>query len=123
VGTVLLQEGKRTSPSLKHTRQVLNPIAYYLATFTPVERNYDIYKWELLAIMKSLAHWQPYLGWMKEQFMILTDHANLQYWKPQRISTDEQLDGIWTSKNTTMKSNTFPAAPIYQQMPYHNHLE
>jgi hypothetical protein len=31
--------------------------------------------------MKSLAHWQPYLGWMKEPFTILTDHANLQYWK------------------------------------------
>jgi hypothetical protein len=30
-----------------------------------------------LAIIKSLAHWQPYLGWTKEPFTILTDHTNL----------------------------------------------
>jgi hypothetical protein len=37
--------------------------------------------------MKSLAHWQPYLGWTKEPFTILTDHANLQYWKsPQNLN-------------------------------------
>jgi 3-mercaptopyruvate sulfurtransferase SseA len=31
--------------------------------------------------MKSLTHWRPYLGWTGEPFTILTDHANLQYWK------------------------------------------
>ena len=31
--------------------------------------------------MKSLAHWRSYLGWTKKPFTILTDHANLQYWK------------------------------------------
>jgi hypothetical protein len=57
VGTILLQEGK-TSPALaKCAKPVTHPIAYYSATFTPTEHNYDIYKWELLAIMKSLAHW------------------------------------------------------------------
>jgi hypothetical protein len=82
MGAVLSQEGKHTTPSLlKHTKPVLNPIAYYSATFTPVKRNYNIYEQELLAIMKSLAHCQPYLGWTKEPFTILTDHANLQYWK------------------------------------------
>jgi hypothetical protein len=34
--------------------------------------------------MKLLAHWRPYLGWTKEPFTILTDHANLQYWKAPR---------------------------------------
>jgi hypothetical protein len=81
VGAVLSQEGK-TSPTLaKRSKPVIHPTAYYFATFTPTERNYDIYERELLAIMKSLAHWRPYLGWTKEPFMILTDHANLQYWK------------------------------------------
>jgi hypothetical protein len=54
VGAVLLQEGdkhpRKTSPT-KH------PIAYYSATFTPTERNYNIYERELLALMKALAHW------------------------------------------------------------------
>jgi hypothetical protein len=57
MGTILSQEGK-TSPTLaKRAKPVTHPIAYYSATFTPTERNYDIYKWELLAIMKSLVHW------------------------------------------------------------------
>jgi len=30
---------------------------YYSATFTPTEQNYNIYEWELLAIMKALTHW------------------------------------------------------------------
>jgi len=37
--------------------------------------------------MKSLQHWHPYLGWTKEPFTILTDHANLTYWKfPQNLN-------------------------------------
>jgi hypothetical protein len=57
VGAILLQEGK-TSPTLaKRAKPITHPIAYYSATFTPMERNYDIYERELLAIMKSLAHW------------------------------------------------------------------
>jgi hypothetical protein len=88
VGAVLSQEGPHTSPALaKRTKPVLHPTAYYSATFTPTERNYDIYERELLAVMKSLAHWRPYLGWTKEPFTILTDHANLQYWKsPQNLN-------------------------------------
>jgi hypothetical protein len=84
VGAVLSQEGK-TSPALaKRAKPATHPIAYYSATFTPMEQNYDIYERELLAIMKSLAHWRPYLGWTKEPFTILTDHTNLQYWKSPR---------------------------------------
>src|SRR6266852_1034030 len=84
VGAVLSQKGE-SSPFLnKRTKPAIHPIAYYSATFTPTERNYDIYERELLAVMKSLAHWRPYRGWTKEPFVILTDHANLQYWKAPR---------------------------------------
>jgi hypothetical protein len=83
LGAVLSQEGGPTDTIQPDNKQKpkLHPIAYYSATFTLTEQNYDIYERELLAIMKSLAHWQPYLGWMKTPFLILTDHANLQYWK------------------------------------------
>jgi hypothetical protein len=81
VGAVLSQEGKTSTTLAKRSKPVIHPTAYYSATFTPTERNYDIYERELLAIMKSLAHWRLYLGWTKEPFKILTDHANLQYWK------------------------------------------
>ena len=84
VGTVLSQEGETTPSLAAHNKPVLHPIAYFLATFTPTEHNYDIYERELLAVMKSLAHWRPYLGWTKHPFTIMTDHANLQYWKSPR---------------------------------------
>jgi hypothetical protein len=53
VGAVLLQEGQMSKLQL---------VEFFSTTFTPTERNYNIYKRELLAIMKSLAHWRPYLG-------------------------------------------------------------
>jgi hypothetical protein len=54
---------------------------YYSATFTPTERNYNIYDQELLVVMKALNHWRQYLGWTKVPFTIMMDHATLQYWK------------------------------------------
>jgi hypothetical protein len=84
MGAVLSQKRKNSASLRKHTKPKTHPITYYSATFTPIEWNYNIYKQELLAIMKSLAHWQPYLGWTKEPFTILTNHANLQYWKAPR---------------------------------------
>src|SRR6266550_4311458 len=84
MGAILSQEGELTPSLAKQTKPTLHPTAYYSAMFTPTERNYDIYKRELLAVMKSLAHWRPYLGWTKEPFTIMTDHANLQYWKSPR---------------------------------------
>ena len=83
MGAVLSQEGDipTTSALSKCQKPILHPIAYYLATFIPAKQNYDIYERELLAVMKALSHWRPYLGWTKEPFTIMTDHANLQYWK------------------------------------------
>jgi hypothetical protein len=43
MGAILSQEGG--SLTLKPNQKLkLHPIAYYLATFTQTERNYDIYK-------------------------------------------------------------------------------
>src|SRR5260370_15192611 len=82
VGAILSQvAGVNDMPPLKNSKPKLHPLAYYSATLSPAERNYDIYERELLAMMKSLAHWRHYLGWTKFLFIILTNHANLQYWK------------------------------------------
>ena len=78
VGAVLSQEGEINPRTKKPTQQ---PIAYYSATFTPTERNYDIYERELLAIIKALTHWRPHLAATKDPVTILTDHTNLTYWK------------------------------------------
>ena len=85
VGTVLSQEGEITTPSIeKCQKPTLHPIMFYSAMFTPTEQNYDIYNRELLAVMKALYHWWPYLAWLKEPFTILTNHTNLTYWKAPR---------------------------------------
>jgi RNase H-like domain found in reverse transcriptase/Reverse transcriptase (RNA-dependent DNA polymerase)/Integrase zinc binding domain/Chromo (CHRromatin Organisation MOdifier) domain len=80
VGAILSQEG---GPNTQN-RTKYHPVAYYSATFTETERNYDIYDRELLAIMKAITHWRPYLIWTKEPFKIFTDHANLLHWKSPR---------------------------------------
>jgi RNase H-like domain found in reverse transcriptase len=87
VGAILSQEGGPTDQNTAQNttwKPRLHPVAYYSAMFTETEHNYDIYERELLAIMKAITHWQPYLIWTKEPFTILTDHANLLHWKSPR---------------------------------------
>jgi hypothetical protein len=90
MGAILSQKGGSDTLMMTLETQeklVLHPIAYYSATFTLTQWNYDIYNWELLAIMMVLSHWRQYLGWTKVPFTIMTDHANLQYWKsPQNLT-------------------------------------
>jgi RNase H-like domain found in reverse transcriptase len=83
VGAILLQEGGTTDQTTNQKLR-LHPVAYYSATFTETEHNYDIYERERLAIIKAITHWRPYLIWTKEPFTILTDHTNLLHWKSPR---------------------------------------
>jgi RNase H-like domain found in reverse transcriptase len=66
LGAILLQErGSEDTPNTPEafkTQPKLHPITYYLATFTPMEQNYDVYERELLAVIKALVHWRPYLA-------------------------------------------------------------
>jgi len=85
VGAILLQEGD-INPQ-KPSKPRLHPIAYYSAMFTLTERNYDIYKRELLAVIKALQHWRPHLAWTPHPFTLITDHANLMFWKhPRKVN-------------------------------------
>jgi hypothetical protein len=89
MGAVLSQKGGSNTLTMtleQWKKLVLHLITYYSATFTPTQRNYDIYDQELLAIMMALNHWRQYLEWTKVPFMIMTDHVNLQYWiSPQNL--------------------------------------
>jgi hypothetical protein len=61
-------------------------VAYYSATFTPTEQNYDIYEREFLAVKKAIEHWRAYLIWTEHPFIIKMDHENLTYWKtPKKL--------------------------------------
>jgi len=82
VGTVLSQEGESTNSKPK-----CHPVAYYSATFTPTEQQYDIYKQEFLAVIKALENWRAYLIWTKTPFIIETNHKNLMFWKsPKKLN-------------------------------------
>ena len=84
MGAVLSQEGE-LNPRMKKPSQ--HPIAYYSATFTPTERNYDIYERELLAVLKALEHWRPHVAATDIPVTILTDHTNLTFWKiPRKLN-------------------------------------
>ena len=58
-----------------------HPVAYRSQSLSPVERNYEIHDRELLAIMRALEDWRPYLLGAMHPFEIWTDHQNLTYFK------------------------------------------
>ena len=65
----------------------LHPCAYLSQTFSPAERNYDIYDQELLAVIHALDHWRQYLQGTPHPITLLTDHKNLTYFRqPQKLS-------------------------------------
>ena len=77
-GSVLMQ---------KDSNGHLHPCAYFSKTFSPTERNYDIYDRELLAVIHALTEWRQYLTGTTHPVTIITDHKNLTYFKkPQCLS-------------------------------------
>ena len=65
----------------------LHPCTYLSQTFSPMERNYDIYDRELLAVIHALDHWHHYLQGTHHPVTLLTDHKNLTYFhQPQKLS-------------------------------------
>uniref|UniRef100_A0A0W0G426 Reverse transcriptase RNase H-like domain-containing protein n=1 Tax=Moniliophthora roreri TaxID=221103 RepID=A0A0W0G426_MONRR len=59
----------------------LYPCGYISHAFTPAERNYEIYDWELLAIVNALKAWEHYLLGGAHPVTVLSDHKNLTYFR------------------------------------------
>lgn len=68
----------------------LRPVAFYSKAMLPAERNYDIYDKELLAIVRALEEWRPYLEGSPHQVRIISDHKNLEYFMTSRDLTRRQ---------------------------------
>ncbi len=63
------------------------PVAFRSRALNKVERNYEIYDKEIMAIMDSIEDWQQYLLGAKETVEVFTDYQNLQYFqKPQKLN-------------------------------------
>ena len=52
-------------------------VAYFSATHSPAERKYSVTRKELLAVVKAVKHFYPYL--YGREFTIRTDHASLRW--------------------------------------------
>src|SRR5580692_7732316 len=84
VGAVLSQEGEINPCTNK---PMLCSVAYFSATFTPTERNYPIYECEFLGMYKAIKRFRPHIAATTLPVTILTDHANLTYWKaPHKVN-------------------------------------
>jgi RNase H-like domain found in reverse transcriptase/Integrase zinc binding domain len=59
----------------------LRPVEYYLKMFNQAERNYNIHDRELLAMMKGLEYWRHLILSSPHQLTVISDHANLQYYR------------------------------------------
>ena len=72
------------------TNQDLHPCAYFSWTFSLAQQNYDIYDWELLAVILALEEWCQYLQGTQHPITIITDHKNLSYIKdPRKLSRQQ----------------------------------
>ena len=70
-----------------NTNEDMEPCDYLSQTFSSAEQNYNIFDWELLAIIHSFEEWTQYLLGSPFSNEILTDHKNLTYFKePHKLS-------------------------------------
>ena len=58
-----------------------HPCAYLSKSFSDMERNYEIYDRELLAIVRALTDWRHYLIRSPHPVHIRSDHKNLMYFR------------------------------------------
>src|SRR5437588_2265374 len=67
-----------------------HPCFYYSQSFNPAEQNYQIYDRELLAVVKAIKQWRPYLLGMEFPIIVYTNHQNLTYFRTAQRLTGRQ---------------------------------
>ena len=98
-------------------------VAFYSKSMIDAELNYDIHNKELLAIVKSLEHWQHYLEGHPQIFEIWIDHNNLAYFHTkQKLSQWQACWSLFLSQfNFTIihKPGAFNKADALSRRPDH----
>jgi RNase H-like domain found in reverse transcriptase len=65
----------------------LCPVGYHSHMLNTAEQGYDVHDRELLAIMRGLCQWHHLLLSSPFKTVVITDHADLQYYQqPQKIN-------------------------------------
>ncbi len=68
----------------------MHPCANFSHRLSPAERNYDIGNRELLAVKLALEEWRHWLEGSGVQFIVWTDHKNLEYIKSAKRFNSRQ---------------------------------
>jgi len=73
--------------SMKCSNELWRPVAFISKSLSDIERNYEIYDKEMLAIVRCLEAWRYFLEGTVVKFEIWTDHKNLEYFmKAQKLN-------------------------------------
>jgi hypothetical protein len=75
---------------------LLRPVAYYSRKLLPAECNYEIFDKELLAVVSCMEAWDGELRSVKDPFIVLSDHKNLQHFRTVRRLSERQVR--WAEK-------------------------
>jgi hypothetical protein len=77
---------------------VWHPIAFLSKVLNPVERNYEIYDTEMLAIIRGLEEWRHYLKGARYPVEIWTAHKNLEYFRvAQKLNCQQARWSLYLS--------------------------
>ena len=65
--------------SMEYEDKLWRPVAFLSKSLNEMERNYEKYDKEMLAIIRGLEAWRHLLEGAQSKFKIWTDHKNLEY--------------------------------------------
>jgi hypothetical protein len=66
------------------------PVDFFSQKLSGSSLNYDTHDRELLAVIRSLEHWEKYLRGVPKPFDLYTDHNNLRYFQTTKQLTERQ---------------------------------
>jgi hypothetical protein len=66
-------------------------VAYFSKKLLPAESNYEIHDKKLLAIIRAMKKWKKELIKIKNPFIVLFNHKNLQYFMTTRKLSERQI--------------------------------
>src|ERR1700678_4740712 len=76
-----------------------HPCAFISKTFSPTERNYEIYDREVLGIIRALEEWRHYIQGSGHTTVIHSDHKNLTYFRTaQKLNRQQARWSLYLSE-------------------------
>jgi len=85
--------------SMECEDRLWRPVAFLSKSLNEIERNYEIYDKEMLAIIRGLENWRHLLEGAQFKFEIWTDHKNLEYFmKAQKLNRRQAQWALYLSR-------------------------